>query len=72
MTRVRTMATLSEHVKAVEDALTAAYADGYLFQGWPDDYDNATMVDLMFVKNKRGDDGVMRNIERARIETVYF
>lgn len=67
------MATLSEHVASVQAALRAAYDDGYLFQGWPDDYDGgATMVDLMFVKNLRGSDGVMRNIERAKIETVYL
>jgi hypothetical protein len=67
------MATLSDHVAAVQAAIMAAYEDGYLLQGWPDDYSGgATLVDLMFVKNKRGADGVMRNEERARIETVYL
>ena len=67
------MATLSEHVAAVQAAIQAAREDGYLFQGWPDDYDGfASMVDLMFVRNKRGEDGVMRNVERAKIDTVYL
>jgi hypothetical protein len=67
------MATLSEHVASVRAALQAAREDGYLLQGWPDDYDGgATQVDLMLIKNLRGKDGVMRNVERGKIETVYL
>ena len=64
--------TLDEHVAAVQAALGAAREDGYLLQGWPDDYNNPSMVDLMFVRNKRGEDGVMRVESRAKIDEVYI
>jgi len=67
------MATLTEHVAAVQAAIRAAYEDGYLFQGWSDIYLEETVhVDLMLIRNERGEDGVMRNVERAEIGTVWI
>jgi len=66
------MATVSEHVAAVQAALQAARDDGYLFQAWPDVGHIDSHVDLMLIRNKRGSDGVMRNEERAKIGTVYI
>jgi hypothetical protein len=64
--------SLSEHVTAVQAALGAARLDGYLLQGWTDDYHNDSFgVDLMLIRNRRGLDGVMRNEERALIERVW-
>jgi hypothetical protein len=69
---VKKMATLSDHVTAVQAAITAAYEDGYILQGWPDDYDGIpTQVDLVFVKNRRIN-GVMRNEQQAKITAVYL
>lgn len=65
------MATLSEHVAAVQAAIGEARAEGYLFQVWPDSYNDLESVDLIFVRNKRGEDGVMRVDRKAVIETVY-
>jgi len=64
---------VNEHAYAIQAAIQAAYDDGYLLQGWPDDYDTrASQVDLMLVCNRRGEDGVMRNVGRAKIETMWI
>jgi hypothetical protein len=72
LTSQQTTGSLSEHVAKIQAALEAAREDGYLLQGWTDGYHNDSVgVDLMLIRNKRGDDGVMRNEERALIGKVW-
>jgi len=63
----------SEHAAAIKAAIEAARQEGYPLQGWTMDYfEDSVEVDLMLVRNKRGDDGVMRNESMALIEKVYI
>lgn len=72
------MASPSEHAAAIKKAIDDAEADGLLLQLW--DVGERTWlepnpvsvpVDIMLVRNKRGEDGVMRNDFRAKIATRW-
>ena len=70
------MATLSEHVAAVQAAIQAAREDGYLL-GWDFDHDYSVdyplveEVSLSLYRNRRGEDGIMRQVERELVLEAY-
>lgn len=66
------MATLSEHVAAIQAAIQAARNDGYLIEWdfsyieWYDEREVST-VEAHLYRNRRGSDGIMRQVEREMI-----
>lgn len=72
------MATPSEHVAAIKKAIADAEADGCLVQLWDvtertwlNPNPESACVDVMLVRNKRGEDGIMRNEFRDKITTWW-
>ena len=66
------MATLSEHAATIQAAIEAARSDGCLLD-WDFSYiewwgeTEVSTVNLALYRTKRGEDGVMRVDERARV-----
>lgn len=67
------MATISEHVAAIQAAIQAARDDGYLIEwdfsyvdwGWAGR--DVSTVEAHLYRNRRGSDGIMRQVEREMI-----